>query len=71
VPITPPEQVLASAECWAAATPPRYFKKLEDWLGNGAWRSDPPVRGAEPAGRRAKANPVEDMLHAGGWGDGE
>ena len=43
----PAEEVLASAERWVAATPPRYLKKLEDWLGNGAWRNEPPVRGAE------------------------
>jgi hypothetical protein len=67
----PAEQVLASAECWVTATEPRYLKKLEVWLGNGAWRSDPPVRRAEPAVRRRKDDPVEAMMNAGGWERGE
>ena len=62
----PAEEVLASAERWVAATPPRYLKKLEDWLGNSAWRNEPPVRGAERAERR-RIDPVEAMMRAGGW----
>ena len=63
----PAEQILASAGRWVAATPPRYLKKLEEWLGNGAWRNDPPARGAESTGRRRKEDPVEAMMRAGGW----
>ena len=66
----PSEHVLASAECWVAATPPRFLKKLEDWLGNGAWRNDPPARGAERAERRRK-RPAHAMLRAGGFEDGQ
>ena len=40
----PPELVLASAQRWVAATVPRYLKRLEVWLGNGAWKHKPPSR---------------------------
>jgi hypothetical protein len=36
-----PFEIVASAQNWVAKTEPRYLKKLEDWLGNGAWLNDP------------------------------
>lgn len=61
-------EVIVSAERWVAATPERYLKKLEDWLGNGAWRNDPPSR--QGGARGTKSNPVEEMLKAGGLSRG-
>ena len=59
------DDVQASAERWVASTPARYLKKLEVWLGNGAWLNEPAQRQGGGA-RGAKLNPVDEMLNAGG-----
>jgi hypothetical protein len=59
------EEVIASAAQWVATTQPRFLKKLEVWLSNGAWRKEPAQRqGKQPRG--GKPNPVDEMLNAGG-----
>lgn len=58
------DEVLASAALWVASTPARYLKKLELWLSNGAWQNEPVQR--QGGSRGGKANPVDEMLNAGG-----
>jgi hypothetical protein len=61
------DAVLASAHNWIAVKAARWFPKLEEWLGNGAWLQEPPPDVAAQSRRPGgKANPVDEMLNAGG-----
>jgi hypothetical protein len=58
------EDVLASANRWASATPPRFLPKLDKWLLDGGWKRMPRNQQATHSSR--KADPVAHMLQAGG-----
>ena len=58
-----PDAILASAHNWVTKTEPRYLKKLEDWLGNGAWQNEP--RKQTGGGRRGKRSAAEAAMAYG------
>ena len=59
------EEILASAQRWVAATDPQWLKKLELWLGNGAWKKNPPRRQTPTRGGKGKANLTAIALNYG------
>ena len=38
------DEIIASAHRWVAARPADKLRKLETWLGNGAWKKQPPPK---------------------------
>jgi len=63
-----PADILDSARRWVAAREPRFLPKLEEWLANGAWRNDPPVRQANGHHKPSAAQVAAELAARGNGG---
>jgi len=65
---TPAAVILESARRWVAAREPAFLPKLEEWLANGAWRNDPPVRRVNDQHKESAVEVAVRLAREGGAG---